>query len=1353
MRGRSSSLIVGLCLLLATTPAWAMPQALIYVGALLIEEYTIAAIVLIVVGTVWGQAEQRKALREQEQAARDAYNASLKDRMATIISGDAPHVYVYGKDVVAGVRVVDALTTGDRDQYHHLVCVVADHQCEAITDIALNDKWLGPLDANGYVTQGDFYYTFPVDVTEYKTGTVFNLAHVPVEGSLTLTYWEGSMENGTQHSMPYTIVGTEVTVDVSHWFACSYQWTDAIPRVRVIKRLGVPGTPANQVTIDECLAYATANGKAPEYTSTCTLDGKTALILRVDLDHAEFQRGIPQIKVKADGKLVHDVRDPLFPNDVPACSGNNALCISDYLMSKMCGVPNTDLPLDDYIAAANACDTGRLDGCTYVQTGNSVTVTKTAHGKTAGMWVPVHIDSGDATSGSYTVASATADTFTYIANSEVAASGNCHVEGLYTLNGTVSSDQDQQQVLEAMARSMAGSICGTTWSIKAGVWAAPVMTLSQEDIVGDFGWVAGSSDADLFNGVKGQFVSAANLYVPTDFTPYQNDVYVAADGVEKWADIMFPFTDTQQRVDNICRILVEDQRNAFSIEGFLSYKAWDLQEGERITFDFPFLGQSGKIYRAVRKKVGIKQAVWVGLKEDAASIWDLADAAVEDSTPNTNLPNPFSVAPLASLTCSSGTDVLQIGSDGTIVSRILVEWPLPTTQGVVHGGVVEVEWKPIGSDAWSKTQVTGDETKVYISPVKDGLFYNIRARAVNLNLNVKSIDTYAVHQVVGKTQPPSDVTGVLAIADATGVTIEWAEIADADRSDYEVMDEHVSGTVTAFYGGSSVRLKPGAAGLHTYRVRARDTSKLLSVTAASTTLNIQPPAAPILSNVIVDGMCNLSWPNAQTTHQVKHYELRWGVSWAESTVIGQVNALSYRLTANWTGDRSFFIAATDLADNQGEPSSIVVAINQPAAPNIVAQFVADRIKLSWAVPGATLPVETYEIRYGASWATGTSLGVTRSLNFELRAAFTGSRTFWIAATDRAGNTGTPGAAEAIVTPAPAPGIVYQVIDNNVLLYWTEVAGTLPTRTYELRKGATWATAVPIGTKAGGFTTVFETQSGVFTYWIAAIDSADNYGAPGSATATVMQPPDYVLKADYDSAFPGTKVNMTPHDDLDGSWITPVNTTETFEQHFTAHSWATPQAQVDAGFPIYIQPNLSPGSYEEVIDYGVVLANNRITVTLNSLNLVGAVAKSCTISVSADGASWTDYVGHWQIYATNFRYAKVHLTFTAANSNDLLEVIGLNIRLDSKLKTVTKMVACDAADVGGTVVYLTDDWTATGNQIFIDVDAIQITPQGTAPLTAVYDFVDTPNPLSLKVLLFNSAGARASGSTSLTVRGY
>jgi hypothetical protein len=114
---------------------------------------------------------------------------------------------------------------------------------------------------------------------------------------------------------------------------------------------------------------------------------------------------------------------------------------------------------------------------------------------------------------------------------------------------------------------------------------------------------------------------------------------------------------------------------------------------------------------------------------------------------------------------------------------------------------------------------------------------------------------------------------------------------------------------------------------------------------------------------------------------------------------------------------------------------------------------------------------------------------------------------------------------------------------------------------------------------------------------------------------------------------------------------------------------------------------------------------------------------------------------WEVYAVAFRYAKVRVTCTGGQ----YDLVQLSVTLDSKLKNDAGTVAAVSTDAGGTVV--------TFNVPFIDITSIVLTPAGTTPLDAIYDFADVPNPTSFKVLLFNAAGARVSGTVSWSARGY
>jgi hypothetical protein len=687
--------------LLSPMAAFSAP-AVAAVAAWVSTNVVLTQVLLTIAMAAYGNARRRRA----ERAAKDAYNNSLADRTITSVATDSPYVYVYGRARV-GSAVRAIFTSGDKDQYKHLVCVHAAHECDAIEEIYIAGKALGTLDADGLVTSGDYYKLATHAVEHEMTTNTYTVDQTGIVADSVGVVYEDS-NNGGGGQVEFTYSGGVVTVDPELFTSLStsakvyvkWYYTTNASRVRVKKHLGTAGDP-----VDSYL-----HGLLPtKWPTTATLDGFCYTVITLDLNQPEFQSGIPAIEVLLRGKKVYDPR-----TDTTVWSQNPALIINDYLTSEMCGVDSSDIPQDYLISAANDCDE-------------------------------------------------------VVAMAEIDSNGSYVSGARYTFNGTVTSEQNQQEVLNQMADSMGGGITSTSWKMWAGVYTAPVLSLTQDDIVGSISITPGVSDADLFNGVKGQYANGLNNYVTSDYKPYQNSTYVTGDGRELWHNLDFPYTDNVQRVWNLCRIFTEDQRNSYTVTAEFSMKAWDINVGDRVYLTSDLFGWSNKVFRVVDKKFSPSSPVELSLKEDASSIWDFVDAAELDETPNTDLPNPFDVEELTSLTCSSGDDDLLLQADGTVVSRIKVEWPEATTQAVFTNGLIEVEWLRTGESVWNKVVVSGNETGAYLSPAHDGSFYTIRARAVNPYFNVKSDWIYTLHQVVGKSANPPDVTGfaVSVLSDAT----------------------------------------------------------------------------------------------------------------------------------------------------------------------------------------------------------------------------------------------------------------------------------------------------------------------------------------------------------------------------------------------------------------------------------------------------------------------------------------------------------------------------------------------------------------------------------------------------------
>ena len=713
--------LVTVALLWMLTPIYAHAEPVTAVlSIVVVGTITVGQILLMIGFMLYGSAQQKKAerkLRAQADADRDAYNASLTDRTVNAIGTETPHLYAYGRCRV-GSAFVAMFNSGGRDEYKHLVAVHAAHECDAIEEIYLNGVALGVLDSEGNVT-GGLYLKSDTLTTKGMVGPDGTLVLEPtfIASSIILFVEDGN--GNPKGSVGFSLSGNVLTVDgpplppdpdIPLSYVVHYQYILYTPMVRVQKHLGTPDDPADATLLSE------VPGK---WLPTAVLRGLCYTVIRINLNQPEFQGGAPQIEVLLRGRKLYDPR-----TDTTAWSQNNALAIYDYLTSEICGVDPSDLPLDQFIAAANVCD-------------------------------------------------------------EVEDFGP-----KYNFNGALTSDMDKSATLERMAQSMAGGIISTSWDIYAGKYIAPVAILEQEDIVGSFSITPGLSDSDIYNGIRGQYVSDENNYVVTDFKAFQNPTYLEVDGRELWTDIDFGFTDKVQRIWNIARIFTEDQRNAFTIKGDYSLKAWRLKVGQRILHNSATFGWAEKIFRITDKKFSPKGFVELTMKEDAPSIWDYADAVEADSTPNTGLPNPFLIPPVGIVTCQSGSDQL-LAQDGTVISRILVTWPLSTSQAIFTQGIIEVQWQMTSSDVWDKVTMTGDQTQTYLTPVQDGSWYIVRVRAINQYLNVASDWSYApTHQVIGKTQPPADVATFFI----SNNIFSWSPNTELDLAGYVVRFQYGNNT-------------------------------------------------------------------------------------------------------------------------------------------------------------------------------------------------------------------------------------------------------------------------------------------------------------------------------------------------------------------------------------------------------------------------------------------------------------------------------------------------------------------------------------------------------------------------------
>lgn len=437
----------------------------------------------------------------------------------------------------------------------------------------------------------------------------------------------------------------------------------------------------------------------------------------------------------------------------------------------------------------------------------------------------------------------------------------------------------------------------------------------------------------------------------------------------------------------------------------------------------------------------------------------------------------------------------------------------------------------------------------------------------------------------------------------------------------------------------------------------------------------------------------------------------------------------------------------------------------PTSPTTINYEILNKriLRIYWS--GAT-NAATYEVRRGTEWSMATFITATGQQEVRLDPIPVGSYTYLVRARNGVGVYAVDIATIVVtIPPIGAISITAQVIDNNVLLRYTE-----PDSTWEIDYYDIFRNGDLIGFIDSNFFVWFESLAGTNVYSVEAVDIAGNRSPRASVTAVVNQPPDFELQDVRISLLAGTRVNALiwgepalgwDYTDTQG-WATQdyvwfasntgkllvcVDLDDTWTTHFTEDAWDQPSDQVSAGYPVYLSPMALTASYTETIDYGGVFNNviMNLSWVLDQLSTLGTVSVVSQIEFSLNGTTWTPPAPGPSAFTESFRYARIKFNFTSDNNKALAIFSNLVILLDVKRDIDSGFVTALAADVGGTQVVF--------NKTFKDIDSITLGPtKQVEPLMAIYEFIDVPNPTEFKVFVFDSTGNRVTAVCSWKARG-
>ena len=445
----------------------------------------------------------------------------------------------------------------------------------------------------------------------------------------------------------------------------------------------------------------------------------------------------------------------------------------------------------------------------------------------------------------------------------------------YSINAIIKTENTLLKNLKEMCQAFFG---GVTYQNGEYVpWIGTnnnrtiTSTIDEDDILMNSIKISQPSRRSRYNGVKVAFVNKdkdSKSYIYTNVV----SSYVTEDGgLENIKEVSLKTDNDPDRVKRWAEVYLKKSRQGLMFECMLTPKWLYAEIGRIYQITHATPAWTNKQFQLVKLTVSNDLSVSAVFIEWNSSTYDSTTPGKEEAQPDTSLPDPYSVSnPLITSVTSGTSDLLQAG-DGSIVSRINLQWSQPADQFISH---YEIQFRKNGDATYlsSAPAVGATTTQAYITGIEDGATYSVRVRAVNNFRAVSDWDT-ASHVVVGKTQAPSDVTTfqVSEQADRTRV-YEWTHTApDIDLAGYRVKYHATASTawasMTLLHPVGLLTFSPWennllTAGTYDFAIKAVDTSGNESTNEKRVRVTISDPregAAFLVVNAHVEG-----WPGTLT---------------------------------------------------------------------------------------------------------------------------------------------------------------------------------------------------------------------------------------------------------------------------------------------------------------------------------------------------------------------------------------------------------------------------------------------------------------------------------------------------------
>ena len=326
------------------------------------------------------------------------------------------------------------------------------------------------------------------------------------------------------------------------------------------------------------------------------------------------------------------------------------------------------------------------------------------------------------------------------------------------------------------------------------------VSLGEDDIIGGYS-LASPTKNSKYNRVIATFINPDRNFQADQvtFPPTDDSSLPSADrhATMKTADggfllegkFDFKTITSPYQAEEMSEIILRRSRESLGLNITCGFKAYELHIGDICSVTLSSLGFSNKNFRVLSMIFNEDYTISLNLVEHQDSHYTFATKGQVASTPSTNLPDPFSIQPPASITL---TDELIEYADGVVLTRLNILIGASTDQFVQY---YQVEAKK-STESDFKIISSGTQLNHELINVVDDATYNVRVKAIN-SFGVSSSYITENRKIVGATEIPADVNDLsVSLVGSNQMELSWTPVEDLDISWYEIRFQNVTSGAT-----------------------------------------------------------------------------------------------------------------------------------------------------------------------------------------------------------------------------------------------------------------------------------------------------------------------------------------------------------------------------------------------------------------------------------------------------------------------------------------------------------------------------------------------------------------------------